>query len=160
LNRADALGWLGFAHLENGDAGEAVDLLDQSVEHWSQFRARPAQGGFRILLGHAHLMRGDVDRAARLAEEGLGFTRDTGYRLGLGWAERLRALIAQRRGDRLHARVLFEQALATFTAIHAVYEAARTRLLLGELCAALVCLPTHVFADCARISGRHAQFCQ
>jgi DNA-binding SARP family transcriptional activator/tetratricopeptide (TPR) repeat protein len=137
VNRADALGWLGFAYLENGDAEEAIRLLEQSVAQWSQFGVRPAQGGFRILLGHAYLMCDDVDRAARLAEEGMAFTRETRYRLGVGWAERLLALVAERRRDRPRAHALLEQALSTFTAISAAFEAARTRLLLGEVCSRL-----------------------
>jgi DNA-binding SARP family transcriptional activator/KaiC/GvpD/RAD55 family RecA-like ATPase len=137
LNAADALGWLGFAYLEKGDAAEAIPLLEQSVEHWSRFRLRPAQGAFRILLGHAYLMRGDIDRAAHLAEEGLALTRDTRYRVGIGYGERLLALIAQRRGDRVETRALLEQALATFASISAGFEAARTRLLLAEVCSAL-----------------------
>ncbi|MGH7389481.1 MAG: hypothetical protein ACREM3_08480 [Candidatus Rokuibacteriota bacterium] len=52
------------------------------------------QGGFRILLGQAYLLDGDVDRAARLAEEGLALTRATGYRAGIGCGERLLGLIA------------------------------------------------------------------
>jgi DNA-binding SARP family transcriptional activator/tetratricopeptide (TPR) repeat protein len=137
LNRADALGWLGLAYLEHGDAAEAVDVLEQSVEHWSRFRVRSVQGGFRILLGHAYLMQGDVDRAAKLAEEGCALTRDTHYLLSRGWGERLLALIAQTRGDQPGARALLEQALATFGSISADFEAARTRLLLAKVCAAL-----------------------
>jgi DNA-binding SARP family transcriptional activator/tetratricopeptide (TPR) repeat protein len=137
LNRADALGWLGLAYLEQGNAIEAIHVLEQSVEQWSRFRVRSVQGGFRILLGHAYLMRGDVDRAAKLAEEGFVLTRETRYLLSLGWGERLLALIARRRGDQSAARALLQQALATFTSIGADFEAARTQLLLGDVCAAL-----------------------
>jgi tetratricopeptide (TPR) repeat protein len=137
LNRADALGWFGLTYLEKGDVPEAIRLLEQSVEHWSEFRARPAQGGFRILLGYAYLMRGDTSRALKLADEGLALARETRYRLAVGWGERLLALIAQRRGDRPEARARLEQALGTFTAISARFEAARTRLLLAELWADL-----------------------
>ncbi|HEY7521478.1 MAG TPA: BTAD domain-containing putative transcriptional regulator [Methylomirabilota bacterium] len=137
LNRADALGWLGLAYLEQGSFAEAIDVLDQSVEHWSRFRVRSVQGGFRILLGHAYLMRGDVDQAAKLAEEGFALTRETRYLLSLGWGERLLALIARTRGDQPAARALLQQALATFTAISAQFEAARTQLLLAEVCGAL-----------------------
>lgn len=137
LNKADALGWLGLAYLEQGDATEAIRVLEQAVEHWSRFRVRSVQGAFRILLGHAYLMGGGIDRAAKLAEEGLVFTRETGYRLSVGWGERLLALIAQARGKRQEALALFEQALATFTAGSARFEAARTRLLLAEVSAAL-----------------------
>ncbi|MGH7312761.1 MAG: ATP-binding protein, partial [Candidatus Rokuibacteriota bacterium] len=137
LNRADALGWLGLAYLEHGNSAAAIDVLEQSVEHWSRFRVRSVQGGFRILLGHAYLMSGDVDRAAKLADEGFAFTRDTGYLLSRGWGERLLALIAQKRGDQQEAQALLQQALGTFTSISAGFEAARTCLLLAEVCAAL-----------------------
>jgi DNA-binding SARP family transcriptional activator/KaiC/GvpD/RAD55 family RecA-like ATPase len=137
LNRADALGWLGFAYLEKGDAAEAIRLLEQSVELWSTFRVRPAQGAFQILLGHAYLMRGEVERAAQLAEAGLALARDTGYRLAIGWGKRLQALIEAGRGDRGAARALLEQALTTFVSISGGFEAARTRLLLAEVCAAV-----------------------
>jgi DNA-binding SARP family transcriptional activator len=137
LNRADALGWLGLAYLEHGDAAEAIDVLEQSVEHWSRFRVRSVQGGFRILLGHAYLMQGDVDRAAKLAQEGCDLTRDTGYILSRGWGERLLALIAHTRGDAQGARAFLEQAIATFGSIGAAFEAARTHLLLARIAVTL-----------------------
>jgi hypothetical protein len=79
-------------------------------------------------------MRGELDRAAALADEGVALTRATGYRLGIGWGERLLALIARRRTDHARARALLEQALATFSGASANFEAARTRLLLAEAC--------------------------
>jgi hypothetical protein len=95
------------------------------------------QGGFRILLGHAYLMQGDVDRAAKLAQEGCDLTRDTGYILSRGWGERLLALIAHTRGDAQGARAFLEQAIATFGSIGAAFEAARTHLLLARIAVTL-----------------------
>jgi hypothetical protein len=51
-------------------------------------------------------MRDELDRAAALADEGVALTRATGYRLGIGWGERLLALIARRRTDHARARAL------------------------------------------------------
>jgi tetratricopeptide (TPR) repeat protein len=137
LNRADALGWLGLSYLERGDAAPAIEVLEQAVELWSRFQGRSPQGAFRVLLGHAQLMCGAVDRAAKLAEEGLALARETGYRLSVGWAERLLGLIARARGSDEVALGFLEQALATFTVGSARFEAARTRLLLAELTARL-----------------------
>lgn len=133
LNTADALGWLGFSYLEQGDAATAVRLLEASVEQWSRFRLRPAQGGFRILLAHAYLLEGDVDHAERVGKEGLALTRETRYGLGIGWGQRLLGLIARMRSDAENARLGLEEALATFVSIGAGFEAARTRLLLAEV---------------------------
>lgn len=133
LNTADALGWLGYTYLDKGDAPTAIGLLEQSVRQWRQFRLRPAQGCFLVLLGEAYLLDGQVDRALDLAAQGLQLTSETRYLHGVGWGQRLFGRIERARGRLPEAEAHFHQARETFASIGARFELARTYLDLAEL---------------------------
>jgi transcriptional regulator with AAA-type ATPase domain/predicted ATPase len=128
LNTADALGWTGYVYIEKGEAATAIRLLERSVQQWSQFRIRPAQGAFLILLGEAYLLDGQLERARRLAGEGLSLTRETRYMLAVGWGQRLLGRIDQASGRLAEADGCLHQAGETFAAIDARFELARTHL--------------------------------
>jgi tetratricopeptide (TPR) repeat protein len=132
LNTADALGWMGYAYLEMGDAPTAIRHLEQSVQQWSTFRLRPAQGGFLTLLAEAYLADGQLERAVERAEQGLQLTTETRYLLGVGWGQRLFGRIARARGHLSEAATLFDQARQTFVSIQARFELGRTHLALAE----------------------------
>jgi tetratricopeptide (TPR) repeat protein len=133
LNTADALGWMGYAYLEKGDAATAIRHLEQSVEQWSGFRLRPAQGGFLTLLGEAYLADGQLERAIERADQGFQLTTETRYLLGVGWGRRLFGRIARCRGRLPEAETHFDQACETFASIQARFELARTHLALADL---------------------------
>jgi tetratricopeptide (TPR) repeat protein len=132
LNTADALGWMGYAYLEMGDAPTAIRHLEQSVQQWSTFRLRPAQAGFLTLLAEAYLADGQLERAVERAEQGLQLTTETRYLLGVGWGQRLFGRIARARGHLSEAETLFDQARQTFVSIQARFELGRTYLALAE----------------------------
>jgi hypothetical protein len=67
LNRAIAMGHLGYAYLEKGDAQQAILTLEQSTPFLHRFGFRSFEGWFTALLAEAYRLQGDLDRAAVLA---------------------------------------------------------------------------------------------
>ena len=97
---ADALSFLGGAYLEQGDAGQAIELLAKSVHEWSRFQHRPMLAWFTTLLGEAHLLNGDPARARELAAEGLQIAGGVKFRYGVAWAQRALGRIDRAEGAR------------------------------------------------------------
>jgi DNA-binding SARP family transcriptional activator len=140
--QANAVGWLGAAHLENGDAGRAVGHLDDAVARLQRlsagggYRDRQLDGVLRALLGEAQLVTGDVERARVSVEEALAITRAGGWPVAIGYAERAEGRVALAEGRLEDAEAALERALLTFATIEARAQAARTRVFLAELRAA------------------------
>ena len=61
LNSSYAMGWLGFAHREQGDHARAISLLEQSVASLTEFRYRRGRLRVRRLPGRG-LSLGRADR--------------------------------------------------------------------------------------------------
>jgi|GEM_PF-3215558 len=133
LNTAFAMGWLGYAHLEQGDLARAMPALEQAVQSMRQFGYRRLEGLYTTLLGELHLQRGDLDTARTLALQGLSSASETPYRTGTAWAQRTLGRIAQTAGALEEAEVHLTEALTTFTAMQAHFEVGRTHLSLAEL---------------------------
>jgi tetratricopeptide (TPR) repeat protein len=131
LTTATALGFLGYAYLEKGDADQAIPLLEQAAKQKAQFRYQ--QSWFTTLLGEAFLLSGQIVKARDLVLRGLELTRDVEYRYGVGWAQRTLGRIAQARGTFSEAETHFQEALQTFALIQSRFEVARTRLDLAKL---------------------------
>jgi DNA-binding NtrC family response regulator/tetratricopeptide (TPR) repeat protein len=127
LNTAISLGWLGYVHLERGDAEEARTLLGQAVEQVGRFRFVHMTGLFTAFLADAHRATGQLDRARDLAGQALELTR-TRSLYGVGWAERALGRIDHARHDITAAETWLAAALETFGRIHARYDLARTHL--------------------------------
>lgn len=133
LNVAFALGWLGYAHLEQGQVEEALLLLGQASEQMRQFQYRRLEGLYTVFLGEAHLLRGEVDKAYDRAQQGLDMVTAAEYRFGIGWAQRALGKIALADGAVSEAETRLQQALDTFAAMSARFELARTHLALARL---------------------------
>jgi class 3 adenylate cyclase/tetratricopeptide (TPR) repeat protein len=127
-NTADALGHLGTAYLEMGDAARAIPLLEQSVQQWNQFRGHPDEAWFTAWLSEAYLLNGQVRKARDLAINGLKQATDQKYAPAVGLAQRTLGRVAQAEGRSLEAETHLEQALTIFESIHARYLAGRTQL--------------------------------
>ena len=56
LNTAFAMGWLGYAYLEQGDLASAMPALEQAVQSMRQFGYRRLEGLYTTLLGETHLL--------------------------------------------------------------------------------------------------------
>jgi tetratricopeptide (TPR) repeat protein len=133
VNTALARGRLATAHLEKGEAAEALPLLEQSVDQLGRFRFTQLQGLFTALLAEARLLTGDATGAREAADRALALTRESRYPYEVGWARRALGHIARGAGDLEAAGAELTEALATFASIHARFEAARTQLELAEL---------------------------
>ena len=141
--QANAVGWLGAAHLEAGDGGQAMSHLEDAIARLQRlsgvgggYRHRQLDGMFRALLGEAQLLAGDVERARHAAEEALVITRAGGWSVAIGYAERAVGRVALTAGHLDAAEAALERALLTFATSEAQAQAARTRVVLAELRAA------------------------
>jgi hypothetical protein len=128
VNTADALSFLGHAHVGKGEAAAALPPLTRAVEAWRRFRHRPMLGWFTGVLAEACLLDGQLDRAREVAVEAVALTRGVGFRYGIGVAERARGRVARAAGRLVEADDALARALETFAAIEARAEAAATRL--------------------------------
>jgi DNA-binding SARP family transcriptional activator len=123
-NRATALSMRGRARLERGDVDGALADLEEAGKSLSAYgTARSLTAAY---LGEAHLARGDIDaaRTAALA------ARDSARAIRCPWAEataqRVLGAVALAAGQREEALTSLREALATFEAMGARVEAART----------------------------------
>jgi DNA-binding NtrC family response regulator/tetratricopeptide (TPR) repeat protein len=128
VNTADALSFLGYAHLGRGDAATALPLLTRAIDEWRRFRHVPMLGWFTAVLAEASLRDGHPERAGALAGEAARLTREAGFRYGVGVAERALGRVAQAAGDAAAAERHLATALETFGAIEARAESAVTLL--------------------------------
>jgi tetratricopeptide (TPR) repeat protein len=133
LSTGLSLGFIGHAHLEQGNPLEAIAALEQAVQDMHRFRFRPLQGWFTTCLGEAYLLSGQIDKARDLVLQGLETTRDVKYWWGVGWAQRTLGHIAQASGSLPEAESLLREALQTFVSIQAHFEVGRTHLDLAAL---------------------------
>src|SRR5262245_5884465 len=128
LNTAGALGYQGAAYLEQGDAAQAIPLLEQSIQHWQQFRFPQLQGWFTALLVEVGRSCDNIAKGQEWARQGWTMTRDVEFAHGVGVAQGVLGRAAQANGARSEAETYFHAALQTFAAISARFEVGRTHL--------------------------------
>jgi tetratricopeptide (TPR) repeat protein len=133
LSTAMALAFLGYAYLEQGDAGQAIPLLEEAVQQLGGFRFRLPQGWFTLFLSEAALMRSDLERAHALALQGVEIARDVQFAYGVGLGQRALGRIAQARGALAEAATCLTEALQGFAAIQARFDMGRLHLDLAAL---------------------------
>ncbi|HLC40611.1 MAG TPA: tetratricopeptide repeat protein, partial [Methylomirabilota bacterium] len=133
FNRALALGFCGAAYLEKRTTHKAIPPLEQSIQQFGPALVRQMQSWFMIMLGEAHLLNGDIEKAHGLALQGLHLASEMKYQFGVAWAYRALGRIAQARGEFKEAATYFTAALETFTSVEARFEMARTQLTLAEV---------------------------
>jgi tetratricopeptide (TPR) repeat protein len=133
LNVAVTLGHLGYAYLEHGDAAAAAAALEDALARIDAFGFRQLEGRFTTFLGEARLLQGRLDEARELVSRGLRLSAEARYWYGMGWAQLALGRIALAAGVPDEAGPPLEEALETFTRIHARFMAGRTRLGLAEL---------------------------
>jgi tetratricopeptide (TPR) repeat protein len=133
LNRAYALGWLGFSHREKGDPDRAIALLEQSIASMTEFRFQRLVCVFSGFLAGAYRSAGRVDEAREAAERALSLSRRLGYPWSTALARRELGRVALASGDLAGAESRLCEALEAFIGMDAVFEAAVTRLDLAEL---------------------------
>jgi len=128
LDTAIALGWLGYAYLEKGEAARAIAPLQQSIDELAQFRFAQLQGLFTVILAEARRVTGELDQAANLARQGLEVTSRTHWPFGVGWAQGVLGRIAQARGEFREAETRLGEALRAFESMEGQYHVARMHL--------------------------------
>ena len=133
LNVAVTLGHLGYAYLEHGDAAAASATLEDALARIDAFGVRQLEGRFTTFLGEARLLQGRLDEARELVSRGLRLSAEARYWYGMAWAQLAlgRIALAARRLD--EAGPPLDEALETFTRIHARLMVGRTRLALAAL---------------------------
>jgi len=133
FNTATALGFLGFAYLQNGQPQEAIGHLKQAIDLFARFRYRQVHGLFTAYLSEAIYLTGDLEGARRAAREGLELATGAQFPYGAGLVHRLLGRIAHATGDFEEARRRLAEAHAVFMSIEAQHEVGRTELALAEL---------------------------
>ncbi|HVT18278.1 MAG TPA: adenylate/guanylate cyclase domain-containing protein [Thermoanaerobaculia bacterium] len=135
LNTAAAQGFLGYAYLEKGALAPAIEALESSVEKVKQAGMQQLLGWFSAFLAQAYLAAQRPVEAGLVARDALAAAEGVGFSYGTGLAQRVLGRIARTVGDPEAERWL-RRALASFRAIHAPFEAARTQLDLALLACA------------------------
>jgi tetratricopeptide (TPR) repeat protein len=133
FNTATALGYLGYAYLENGEPAKAIGHVEQAIEMVTRFRHRYAQVLYATYLSEALFLTGDLARARRVAAEALELAIGAKFHYGTALSHRLLGRFAQATGALAEALRLLSQARETFVSIEARHEVGRTELLLAEL---------------------------
>jgi tetratricopeptide (TPR) repeat protein len=128
-----ATGFLGYAHAERGEAGQAIPLLELAVQELGRFGFPQWHGMFTASLAEAYRLMGDVEKAQRLIQRGLEITRGARYSFGVGYGERILGRIALATNALDEAESQLTAARETFETMGADFEVARTRLELAEL---------------------------
>jgi tetratricopeptide (TPR) repeat protein len=132
FNRALALGFCGAAYLAKGITSKAIPLLERSIQQFGPALVRQMQSWFVIMLGEAHLLNGDIEKAHGFVLQGLHLASEMKYSFGIAWAHRALGRIAQARGQLTPAETHLTAAFETFTSVEARFEMARTQLTLAE----------------------------
>jgi class 3 adenylate cyclase/tetratricopeptide (TPR) repeat protein len=131
LNTAVATGFLGYAYLQKGDHGSAIQALRESMERLAEAGMRQLLGWLAVFLGEAYLAAGRLEEAREATAEALQVSQEAHFDYGAGLARRALGQIAMAAGERDEARQQLDQALETFRAMNAPFEVARTRLALA-----------------------------
>ena len=133
LNTAAALGFLGYALLEQGDLPRAIEALEDSTERLRQTGMLQLLGWFSAFLAEALLLSGRLAEARELALQALSTTEAVRFRYGSGMAQRALGRIARAAGDPDAAAGALREALESFRSIQAPFEVGRTQLELALL---------------------------
>jgi tetratricopeptide (TPR) repeat protein len=133
INMAAAQGFLGMVHLQKGDLGDAIAPLEAGTTRMVEIGYKFAVSLFAGWLGEALYLKGERQHAREVAIEGMTVGRE-----GQSWSqaasnERTLGLVDQAEGALAAARSHLDEALRTFVAVEARFEAGRTHLHLAAL---------------------------
>ena len=77
--RALAVGWLGFAHLQRGDGPQAVAMLEEADRMATAYGSRHGQALFKAYLADAYCAVNRFDAAETLTRQAQDMARDGVY---------------------------------------------------------------------------------
>jgi DNA-binding SARP family transcriptional activator len=128
---------LAMCHWENGDAAEAIRLIEEGLPQLHRlsggYRHRQIDGLMLAGLSECYVLTGDLERAAERAQEALGLGASGGWPVATAYAERAMGRVARARGDLDAAEKHLTRALDLFASVDTRFQVARTHLLLAEL---------------------------
>ena len=136
FSTALALGWFGATYLVQGEASQAIPLLEQAIQQFDRFQAKQTQGRFTALLGEALFIDGQFEKAHDMALQGLEICRSTQHLYGVGCGLLTLGRMALAGGACDEAECHLQAAFHTFTEMQARVEIGRTQWALAELAAA------------------------
>ncbi|MEM6454301.1 MAG: hypothetical protein AAF772_04330, partial [Acidobacteriota bacterium] len=128
LNAAVALGFLGYAQLQRGDVGAAIDNLERASSQMADSGMRQISSWFDVFLAEAYA---EADRGAQAqtrAAKGLSVAEAAHFVYGIALAERTLGRLATDAGERDAAAARLTSAAERFTALQMPYEQAMTDL--------------------------------
>jgi DNA-binding NtrC family response regulator/tetratricopeptide (TPR) repeat protein len=149
FNTADALGFLGYSYLENGQPDQGIGHLERAIEMFALFRHRHFQCLFTAYLTEALLLTGDLERAGRVGAEGLALATEAKFHYGTALIRRQLGRLALANGATAEASRILHDARELFVSIEAQHEVGRTELALAEL--------AHARADAAALRAHLEQ---
>jgi len=88
LNTAVAMGFLGYAYLEQGEIQQAVDTLREAIDQLEGTGMQQILGWFLAFLGEAHARAGRLEEASEIASRGMEISRQARFQYGVDLAER------------------------------------------------------------------------
>jgi DNA-binding NtrC family response regulator/tetratricopeptide (TPR) repeat protein len=133
FNTADALCFLGYAYLENGQPAQAIGHLEQALGMFVRFRHRHFQSLVTAYLSEALFLMGDLVRARQVASEGLELAKEGKFHYASALTRRLLGRLAQAEGNPADALRMLTEARQLFVSGDMEHEVARTELVLAEL---------------------------
>ncbi len=139
LNTAFATAWLGYAHREQGELTQAIDLLEQGIERLDRMQYSRLVGWFCTWLGETHLLAGDIPEARRWVSRGLEVSEGVDFRWAVGAARRALGRIDQAGGSLREAEGHLVEALEIFSSINARFDVGLTHLVLADVARAEGC---------------------
>jgi tetratricopeptide (TPR) repeat protein len=89
-----AQGFLAWARCRSGEAHKSIEILAQIVSTQKAGRFRMGETGYTVELGEAYWLAENYDMATQTLQTGLELAESTGYKLCIGWANRLLGEIA------------------------------------------------------------------
>ncbi len=95
LNTAVAMGFLGYAYLEQGEIQTSIKTLREAIEQLEGTGMQQILGWFLAFLGEAHLRVGQPEEAGEIARRGVEISRQARFQVGVELAERTLEEIAQ-----------------------------------------------------------------
>lgn len=133
LNTAAAQGFLGFAHLQNGDFDKARRRLTEAVERMEQAGMPQLEGWFSAYLAEALLAAGKLDAAAAMAQQAIETTSSVGFQFGEAIALRSLATVRMAQERQEEAEELLQRAVEMYRQLGAQFKLGRTLLELAHL---------------------------
>ncbi|MEM8930339.1 MAG: AAA family ATPase [Acidobacteriota bacterium] len=134
LNSTVALGFLGYALLQQGDElDEAVETLQRARGIMAEVGMQQIEGWFSVFLAEAHLARGETEAAHEAAEAGLTAADGSKFLYGAGLAREMLGRVALAAGELAGARSDLEAARSRFEELEMPFGVARADLELALL---------------------------